>query len=205
MFPDISCDDIFRLETKRLWLRWLRASDAAALGAICTLRAVAEMTASIPHPYPPGEAERFILQSRAATAAGDALILAVTLKNKGRTLIGLVSAQTAEMGEIEVGYLVAPAQSGQRYASEATAALVDAVFNLTEARALVANTRSDNAASRRVLGICGFGHVGTGLKELPARGGRHPCEFFRRERADWSRLRLRRLPGMAHQPARRDE
>ena len=78
------------------------------------------------------------------------------------------------------------------------------MFNLTEARALTANTRSDNPASRRVLEICGFTHLGTGLKELPARGGRHACEFFRRERADWSRTRMRRLPGMAQQPRRED-
>ena len=88
MFPDISCDDIFRLETARLWLRWLRASDATAITAICGVPEVAQMTASIPCPYPVGEAERFILQARGATAGGDALILAVTAKNRARTLIG---------------------------------------------------------------------------------------------------------------------
>ena len=36
------------------------------------------MTASIPHPYPSGEAERFILSARAANAAGHAMIMAVT-------------------------------------------------------------------------------------------------------------------------------
>ena len=28
MFPEITRDDIFRLETERLWLRWPRAADA---------------------------------------------------------------------------------------------------------------------------------------------------------------------------------
>ena len=64
-FPDISCDDIFRLETSRLWLRWLRAGDAAAVTAFASQAEVAQMTASIPHPYPPGEAERFVLAARA--------------------------------------------------------------------------------------------------------------------------------------------
>ena len=31
MFPDLARDDVFRLETARLWLRWPRASDAAAI------------------------------------------------------------------------------------------------------------------------------------------------------------------------------
>ena len=29
MFPDLTRDDVFRLETRRLWLRWPRAADAA--------------------------------------------------------------------------------------------------------------------------------------------------------------------------------
>ena len=204
MFPDISCDDIFRLETARLWLRWLRAADAPAITAICGLPDVAQMTASIPCPYPVGEAERFILQARGATAAGEALILAVTTKNKGRTLIGIVSAQAVARSEIEIGYVVAPAQTGRGYASEALAALVDASFNLTLARALVAETRVGNAASRRVLEKCGFTYIATEVKELVARGGKHGCEVFRRERTEWSRGQIRRLPGMMQQTFRRE-
>ena len=203
MFPDISCDDIFRLETERLWLRWLRASDAPAVRAICSLAEVALMTASIPYPFPSGEAERFILRAREETASGKALVLALTLKNRGRIFVGIVSAQFVERGEIEVGYMIAPPQAGIGYATEATATLVDAVFDLTQTRALTANTRVGNPASRRVLEKCGFVHTGTAAKDLPARGGAHSCEFFRHERADWSRRRPRRLPGMTQQPPRR--
>ncbi len=28
MFPDLTRDDVFRIETKRLWLRWPRIQDA---------------------------------------------------------------------------------------------------------------------------------------------------------------------------------
>lgn len=203
MFPDITCDDIFRLETARLWLRWMRAADAPAITAIAGLDVVAQMTASIPHPYPPGEAERFILAARAATASGEGLILATTLKNKGRTIVGFVSAQAADSREIEVGYVTAPAYAGHGYASEATAALVDAVFNLTEARLITATSRLINPASRRVLEKCGFTLGTPGLKYLPARGGQYPCDFFSLDRHDWSaRGRERRLPAMAEQQRR---
>ncbi len=200
MFPDISCDDIFRLETPRLWLRWLRASDAHAITGIASLEAVAQMTASIPHPYPPGEAERFILAARAATASGEGLILAVTLKNKARTVVGFVSAQASDSREVEIGYVVAPSHTGQGYATEATHALVDAVFNLTEARLIVATSRIINPPSRHVLEKCGFALGDTGLKYLPARGGQHPCDFFKLDRHEWScRGREKPLPAMAEQ------
>ena len=31
MFPDLTRDDVFRLETRRLWLRWPRLADAQAI------------------------------------------------------------------------------------------------------------------------------------------------------------------------------
>ncbi len=201
MFPDISRDDIFRLETERLWLRWLRASDASAIAAFAGLADVAQMTASIPHPYPPGEAERLILHARASTASAAALILAATTQAKGRPVVGLVSAQVEDSGDIEFGYTIGPAYAGRGYATEMVRTMVDAVFNLTEARALVADSRTINPASRRVLEKCGFVLIGTGLKDLPARGGQHPCDFFRRDRHDWAydHGAPRRLPGMAQQ------
>src|SRR5439155_11525397 len=83
MFPDLTADDIFRIETKRLWLRWPRASDAPAITSFVSLAQVARMTASIPHPYPPGEAERFIMKARTGNAGGTALVLAITQKRCG--------------------------------------------------------------------------------------------------------------------------
>ena len=111
MFPDLTCDDIFRLETKRLWLRWPRAGDAPAI-ELRSLAETARMTASIPHPYPPGEAERFIFRARADNANGKAVVLAIAQKNDarqgGRPVLGLVSATLSDAGEIELGFMLAP-------------------------------------------------------------------------------------------------
>ena len=52
MFPDLFRDDVFTLETPRLFLRWPKASDAPAIALQAGDRKVAEMTANIPHPYP---------------------------------------------------------------------------------------------------------------------------------------------------------
>ena len=160
------------------------------------------MTATLPHPYPPGEAERFILRSRAETAAGDSLILAVAAKTKSQPLVGVVSAVAGERHEVEIGYMIAPAVAGRGFASEAAAALVDAVFNLTEARVVIANSRIVNPASRRVLEKCGFSFTRTAPHAMPARGGDLPCDFFELDRHRWSwRGRAGRLPAMAQQRA----
>ena len=48
MFPDLARDDVFLLETQRLWLRWPRILDAAAIHRFCSLWEVARFTARIP-------------------------------------------------------------------------------------------------------------------------------------------------------------
>ena len=34
MFPDLTRDDVFRLETRRLWLRWPRHADGQAIARL---------------------------------------------------------------------------------------------------------------------------------------------------------------------------
>ena len=77
MFPDIARDDVFLVETKRLWLRWPRVADAKAIERYSSRWEVARMTSRIPHPYPAGEAERFIFTAREANALGRDLILVI--------------------------------------------------------------------------------------------------------------------------------
>jgi len=200
MFPDLTSDDIFRLETRRLWLRWPRAADAAAITGFAALAEVAQMTAAIPHPYPAGEAERFILKARADNSEGRGLTLALTHKNGTRGVLGLISASAGAPGEAELGYVLAPSTWGKGFASEAVAAMVGAVFALTATETIFANARVNNQASRRVLEKCGFVYIDSGLDMLPARGGLHPCDRFRLTRAAWQLGRaVKPMPKMVHQ------
>ncbi|WP_084143759.1 GNAT family N-acetyltransferase [Methylocapsa acidiphila] len=191
MFPDLTSDDIFRLETKRLWLRWPRASDAEAIAEFASLAETARMTAALPHPYPPGEAERFILKARSDNANGKALVLIMVQKGGLRPAIGVASATLAENQEVELGYVVAPHARGKGYATEAVQALVEAVFSLTNAERVRANSRTINPASRRVLEKCGFAYVDTGFDLLPARGGLHPCDRFQLDRKAFAEARAK--------------
>jgi RimJ/RimL family protein N-acetyltransferase len=204
MFPDLTSDDIFRIETPRLWLRWPRASDIASVTRFASLADVARMTALIPHPYPPGEAERFIMKARADNANGSALVLAIIQKGGGRHMIGLLGAHPVAVADIEIGYVLAPPVWGKGLATEAVKALADTVFSLTRANRILANSRTHNSASRRVLEKTGFAFVDTGLDFLPARGGLHPCDRFHLDRKTWTAARRtgdqrRPMPPMAQQ------
>ncbi|ACB94069.1 GNAT family N-acetyltransferase [Beijerinckia indica] len=206
MFPDLTSDDIFRIETKRLWLRWPRVADAAAISTFASLPETAKMTAAIPHPYPVGEAERFIFQARADNANGKGLILAITLKRPERPLIGLVSATLAGHHDLELGYVIAPTSSGKGYATEAVKGMVNSLFSVTSAHRILANVRAINPASHRVLEKSGFTYVDSGLDYLPARGGLHPCDRFEFDRKTWVQQHPPRgMPPMIHQTKDRQD
>ena len=196
MFPDLTRDDVFTLETKRLWLRWPRAADAAAIRRIASRAEVAAMTAAIPHPYPADGAEAFVLAARAANAEGREIALVITLKAT-REVIGLVSASSED--SVELGFVLAPAHWGKGYATETARAVIDAVFSLSAAPEVATYVRLGNVASNRVLEKCGFAEAGEVTLDLPERGGPTPCRRYRLTRHAWGALRERRIPAMTQQ------
>ena len=113
MFPDLMRDDVFRLETERLWLRWPRAADAARIAELAGEREVAEMTARIPHPYPPGAAAEFVLLSRASNHAGTQANLVLTLKQRPNEILGVVGLSEVRAGEAAIGYWLGKAFGGR--------------------------------------------------------------------------------------------
>ena len=190
MFPDLTRDDVFRLETRRLWLRWPRLADAQAIVRLAGEKSVAEMTALIPHPYPPGEAEHFIFLTRQRNADGAGLGIAITPKGKPNALIGMVSiVPSPETGLPHLGYWLGAPYWGQGFATEAAQALIDAFFSYTEQKELTASVRVVNPGSRRVLEKCGFAFQTSGLMELSARGGVYPTDHFRLDRRTWQSLK----------------
>jgi RimJ/RimL family protein N-acetyltransferase len=186
MFPDIARDDVFRLETRRIWLRWPRVADAKAIDRYSSRWEVARMTARIPHPYPPGEAERFIFTARESNALGRDLILVITPIRGKREPIGMISLESRLQGRLTLGYALAPEVWGKGFATEAAQAAIETGFTLTGAVELLATAHIENPASRRVLEKCGFVHIGTGLEGAPARGGMVPCHSFRLGRETWT-------------------
>jgi RimJ/RimL family protein N-acetyltransferase len=185
MFPDLARDDVFRIETARLWLRWPRIGDAAAMHKYGSQWEVARYTARIPHPYPPGSAERFIYAAREANASGRDLTLVMTPIKGKRDAIGSISLESRGKDRLALGYVLAPKDWGKGLATEAALAMIAAGFGLTPAVEILASVRVENEASRAVVEKCGFTLLSTGPQGAPARGGMVECHSFRLGRAAW--------------------
>lgn len=185
MFPDLSRDDVFRLETARLWLRWPRLIDAPAIQRFCSLWEVSRYTARVPHPYPPGSAERFIYAAREGNAVGREMTLVITPKKGKRDVIGSVSLESRGADRLTLGFALAPEAWGKGFATEAARAMVNAGFALTKAVEILASVRVEDAASSAVARKCGFEVVSTGPKGAPARNGLLEHHTFRLSRDLW--------------------
>lgn len=192
LFPDLTRDDVFRLETPRLWLRWQRRSDAAALMAFAGQKQVADMTGTWAHPLPEDEPERRIFEARKANATGISLVLAMTARSKPNHQIGQVgvgrSKHAGSKANVEIGYMLHPDYWGQGLVVEAVQAVLNTVFSYTDAQSVGAWTRVINSPSQRVLEKCGFRHAGSSLLDQPARGGMLPCDQYLLDRKTWSAL-----------------
>jgi len=186
MFPEIAKDDVFRIETKRLWLRWPRLADAPAMERYCAKWEVARYTTRIPHPYPKGSAERFVYAAREANALGRELTLVLTTISTPAKAIGTISLERRGADRLTLGYVLAPEVWGRGYATEAVSAMVKAAFRLSQASAMDANVACANDASRRVLEKAGFAQVGRGMRGAPARGAMVESDVFALKREDWA-------------------
>ena len=104
MFKDITRDDVYRIATRRLWLRWPRLSDAAAITHYVSDNRIAQMTGRIPHPYPPTEADRYIFTTRDANSDGKGLGLVITRLGAPSEIIGAIGlSQASQHGVLEFG------------------------------------------------------------------------------------------------------
>jgi RimJ/RimL family protein N-acetyltransferase len=177
-----SCTPV--LETERLTLRAPTLEDVKAIATIADDRRIAEMTASIPHPYRGADAEAWIGQAR--QDARETTLL-VTLKDG--TVIGGAGFVLREGQAPEIGYWLGTPWWGEGYGTEAARAVVDHGFTDHGFEALQAAARVVNPASRRVIEKCGFQWIGVGLARSRALGSSVPVDRFRLERHIWKALR----------------
>jgi len=172
MFPEITRNDIFRLETERLWLRWPRAADAEAITRGAGDPDVALKTATIPYPYAVEHAEQFIREVRTGNAAGERLTLVLALKRQPNEVIGAIGAEGAPYrGATSYGYWLAKPHWGQGLMTEASIAFIDLTFAITSLQEIIASALPENIASLRVQEKIGFVVTGEKLVDRPARDG----------------------------------
>ena len=187
MFPDLTRDDVFRIETRRLWLRWPNARDAEAIVHLAGDPAVSGMTARIPHPLERATVDAFVIDVRRASTEGTGLTLALAARAAPTRLIGLVGIAREPGAEAaHLGYWLGRPYWGAGLMSEAVDAVVHAFFAYAGGTCLTAEARLDNPASRRVLEKAGMVETGRGLRDVPLRGGDHAVACFRLERGAWA-------------------
>lgn len=133
-----------RIETERLVLRAPERADIASIAALANNRKIHAMT-TLPHPYAESDAAHFI-ENIARTAAEHAY--AIVLANGD--LIGMIGLHLHSDATPEIGYWIGQPYWGRGYATEAAAALIDAVRDTRRCATLRAKARSENGASRAV-------------------------------------------------------
>lgn len=174
------------LESARLVLRAPCLADAPAIAVLADNRKVAEMTASIPHPYRLADAEAWIATIPEKAPGG--LVFAL-FEKKGGAFVGACGYALRDEAIPEIGYWIGEPFWGRGYATEAVRTMIDHAFTATDLDALAATCRVTNTASRRVLEKCGFQWSGAGLCRVRALGASVPSDRFRLDRRTWVALR----------------
>ena len=157
------------LTTPRLVLRPFAPEDAAAVRAHLDDREMASTTATIPHPYPEGAAETWIATHAARHEAGEAVLLAIALRDG--TLVGSSELRIeAAHRRADLGYWIGRAHWGQGYATEAADALLRWGMRTLGLHRVHASHMSRNPSSGAVLRKIGMRHEGTLRGHLLKRG-----------------------------------
>jgi RimJ/RimL family protein N-acetyltransferase len=166
------------VETDRFDLRPLRKSDMGLIELYASDERVARMTASIPHPLPPGATEAFVARALSTSRTEDVWAMDGT-KSDGPDLMGVIGLERLDRDQSEVGYWVAPAFWNTGLASDAVQALVDA--NPMGNKTMFATVFQDNPASARVLIHCGFEYLGDAETFCVARDATVPTWTYSRK------------------------
>ncbi|MEM9099959.1 MAG: GNAT family N-acetyltransferase [Pseudomonadota bacterium] len=141
-----------RIETERLVLREMVLEDAPAIQEIFSDFAVTRWLSLVPHPYPEGEAIRYV------EACSGFYVWAIEARDRPG-LIGMVGIDSPE-DKRALGYWVGRSHWGLGVASEASEAAVRFAFEDMAADQVVSGVFEGNEASIRIQEKLGFRVIG---------------------------------------------
>lgn len=163
-------------------VRPLRDADVPAIVAACQDPEIPRWT-SVPSPYTPEDARRFLAIAASEAAAGASLALAVA--DGDDRLIGTIGLMDVHDGHGEIGYWIAAGARGRGAAARATVLLRDWAHAELGLHAIEVLPHRDNLPSRRVAERAGFTATGE-LRRLarmpPGRQDGYLVHIWRSER-----------------------
>jgi RimJ/RimL family protein N-acetyltransferase len=148
------------LNTDRLILRPFTHGDGPQVQELAGDRAIAEMTANIPHPYEEGVAEEWIATHQKAFENKQSLTLAITRKNHDK-IIGAIGLEiNTNHHYAELGYWIGKPYWNQGYCTEAAREVVSYGFEKLKLNRIQSRNMLKNPASARVMEKIGMRREG---------------------------------------------
>ena len=178
------------IDTPRFRLRPLEISDAPAIQNAASAREIADTMISLPHPYPLGEAVRYVARQRSEREAGRAVTFAIEQKT-GRWFCGLIELRDIERehSQAELSFWLAVEAWGRGFMSEAVQAAVHYGFENLGLNRLYAYHMLRNPASGRVLEKNGFKQEGLLRQRVRKWGEYEDVALWAILRREWGNAR----------------
>jgi RimJ/RimL family protein N-acetyltransferase len=149
-----------RIKTKRLLLRFPEPSDASFIQKAASRREISDTMISISHPYPHGEAERYIVRQKEEREAGHAFTFVI--EQKPEEFCGLIELRAIDRIHLqgELSFWLKVEAWGKGYMSEAVNAMIQFGFEGLGLNRLYAFHMLRNPATGRILQKNGFQQEG---------------------------------------------
>lgn len=176
------------LETNRLILRPLTSADVASIQRFASVREVADAMLSIPHPYPEGEAERYVAKRMTEFEQGFSRAFIIERKSD-QAFCGVIEIRDIEQehAQAELSFWLAVAAWGQGYMSEALKPALCVGFEHLNLNRLYAYHMVRNPGSGKVLQKNGFTQEGILRQRIRKLGVFEDVKLWALLRQDWQR------------------
>lgn len=149
------------VETLRLRLRPVALSDALEIQHNASMREIADTMISLPHPYPAGEAERYISRKAEERESGSSVAFIIEKKLE-KEFCGLIEVREIDLehSQGELSFWLPTKAWGHGYMNEAVQGIVRYGFEVLGLNRLYAYHMVRNPATSRVLTKNGFKQEG---------------------------------------------
>lgn len=174
------------IETARLQLRTPVQSDIQAIQTAAAAREIADTMISLPHPYPEGEAERYLARQRIEQEAGHSYTFIIELIKDGG-LCGVIELRDIdrEHSQGELSFWLAVEVWGKGYMSEALQAMVRYGLEVLKLNRLYAYHMLRNPATGRILEKNAFRQEGVLFQRVRKWGHFEDVALWAILRQDW--------------------